>query len=68
MPQVHMVFFIQTGQVTSNGIDFDLTGNITTAITVNANYEYVDAKVTKNNDSNIVGAKNFGTPGHYGNL
>lgn len=60
--------FIQTGQVISNGIDFDLTGNITTALAVNANYEYADAKITKDADANLVGLKNFGTPDHYANL
>jgi iron complex outermembrane receptor protein len=59
---------VQTGQVTSNGIDFDMTGNITPAFTVNANYAYNNAKVTKDNDLNIVGIKNYGTPDHSVNL
>lgn len=59
---------IQTGQVTSSGIDFDMTGNITRSLTINANYEYADAKITKDSDPNLVGQRNFGTPDHYGNL
>jgi len=61
-------FNIQKGQVVSNGIDFDLTGNLTSAIVINANYEYVDAKVTKDTDSSNVGVINFGTPKHSANL
>lgn len=61
-------YFIQTGQIISNGIDFDMTGNITPAITVNANYAYNNAKVTKDNDPNLIGVKNFGTPDHSANL
>jgi len=59
---------VQTGQITSNGIDFDVTGNITPAFTVNANYAYNNAKVTKDNDPNLIGIKNFGTPDHSVNL
>jgi iron complex outermembrane receptor protein len=64
----HYGYYVQTGQIISNGIDFDMTGNITPAFTVNAAYAYVDAKVTKDNDPNIVGIKNFGTPDHSVNL
>jgi len=65
---VHPGFDIQKGQVVSNGIDFDLTGNLTPAIVVNANYEYVDAKITKDTDPLNVGLKNFGTPNHSANF
>ncbi len=65
---LHNGFQIQTGQVISNGIDFDITGNISPALIVNANYGYTDAKITKDTDSSIVGLKNFGTPDHSGNL
>jgi iron complex outermembrane recepter protein len=61
-------FLIQKGQVVSNGFDFDLTGNITSFIVVNANYEYVDAKMTKDTDPLNVGLENYGTPAHSANL
>jgi iron complex outermembrane receptor protein len=64
----HAGYDIQKGQVVSKGIDFDLTGNLSSAIVVNANYEYVDAKVTKDTDPLNVGLKNFGTPSHSANL
>ena len=65
---LHNGFQIQTGQVTSNGIDFDMTGNITPALTVSANYAYCDARITKDTDPSNVGIKNFGTPDHIANL
>ncbi len=61
-------YSIQTGQVTSKGIDFDLTGNITSQLSVNMNYAYVDAKVTKDSDPNRIGMKNFGAPDNAFNL
>jgi iron complex outermembrane receptor protein len=65
---LHPGYDIQKGQITSNGFDFDLTGNLSPAIVVNATYEYVDAKVTKDTDPLNVGLKNFGTPSHSANL
>jgi iron complex outermembrane receptor protein len=61
-------FYIQKGQVVSNGFDFDVSGNLTSAIVINANYEYVDAKITKDTDPSSVGVINFGTPRHSANL
>jgi iron complex outermembrane receptor protein len=61
-------YSVQTGQIISNGIDFDMTGNITPAFTLNANYAYNDARVTKDNDPTLIGIKNFGTPDHSVNL
>ncbi len=65
---LHYDYYIQTGQIRSKGIDVDITGNITPALIVNANYEYADAKITKDSDPKNVGLKNFGTPDHCGNL
>ena len=61
-------YSVQTGQITSNGIDFDMTGDITPAFTLNANYAYNNARVTKDNDPSLVGIKNYGTPDHSVNL
>jgi len=60
--------FVQTGQIISNGIDFDLTGNIAPAFILNVNYAFNNAKVTKDNGPGIVGTKNFGVPDHSANL
>ena len=61
-------YYIQTGQIISNGIDLDITGNLTSAFTISANYAYNNAKITKDNDPNLIGIKNFGTPDHAVNL
>ena len=61
-------YSVQTGQIISNGIDFDMMGNMTPALTVNATYAYIDAKITKDNDPTLVGIKNFGVPDHSVNL
>jgi iron complex outermembrane receptor protein len=45
-----------------------MTGNITPAVTVSANYAYCDAKITKDTDPSNVGIKNLGTPNHIANL
>lgn len=60
--------YIQKGQVVSNGFDLDLTGNLISAIVINANYAYVVAKVTKDNDPSNIGVTNYGTPKHSANL
>ena len=65
---LHAEYHIPRGQVVSKGIDFDMTGSITASFIVNANYEYVNAKVTKDSDPNIVDTKNFGTPSHQANV
>jgi len=61
-------YYVQTGQITSNGIDLDMTGNITPAFTLNINYAYNHAIITKDNDQALIGIKNFGTPDHTLNL
>jgi iron complex outermembrane receptor protein len=65
---MHIGNYIQAAQIVSKGIDFDMTGNITPSLIVNANYEYIDAEVTKESDPNSVGIKNFLTPDHSANL
>lgn len=64
---LHPGFSIQAGQVISNGIEFDVTGNITPAIMINANYSFSDETITKG-DSSMQGRKNIGTPDHHCNL
>ena len=59
---IHDGFYLKTGQIKSEGVEIDIIGNITPNLTVNANYAYTNAKVTKNRDSSVVGIKNYGTP------
>jgi len=65
---LHQDDYIQTGQIKSKGVDLDITGNITPSLAANANYEYCDAKITKDSDPKNVGLKNPGTPDHTLNL
>lgn len=41
------VYSIAAGEVRSQGIEFDIGGQITSNVKINANYTYTDAKVTK---------------------
>ena len=60
-------FYEERGQITSQGFEIDLTGNLTNALIVNANYTYTDARVTRDADSSIVGFRNYGVARHAGN-
>ena len=63
----HPNCYIQTGQITHNGIDFDVTGNITHSFMINANYAFANAWISKG-DSDKIGRKKIGTPDHSANL
>jgi len=65
---LHPGYNISRGQTVSKGIDFDMTGYLTNALVVNANYEYSVARVTKDTDPNIAGGSVFNTPDHLANL
>ena len=61
---VHEGFMLETGQITSTGVDFDLVGKIGRGLFVNANYSYANARITKDMDASLIGIKNMGTPNH----
>jgi len=59
-----IAYYLQLGEVVSNGFEVDVIGNITDCLSLITNYTYVDAKVTKDNnlnptadDPSIVGQK-----------
>lgn len=64
---IHNGFYLKTGQITSKGIEVDITGNLGRNLFVNANYAYTDARITKDRDSSVVGIRNYGTPDHTAN-
>ncbi|HEX7844549.1 MAG TPA: TonB-dependent receptor, partial [Chitinophagaceae bacterium] len=64
---LHPDNYIQTTQFTNKGVELDITGNISPAIMVNANYAFTDASVSKG-DANQIGKKKIGTPDHSTNL
>ncbi|MEO8766550.1 MAG: TonB-dependent receptor, partial [Ginsengibacter sp.] len=61
-------YSIQRGQIISGGVDFDMTGKIIATLSINANYEYCNAKITKDTDPSFIGVRNFGAPAHSGNI
>jgi len=64
---LHPDDFIQTGQIIQDGIDFDMTGNITSSLVINANYAFAHARISKG-EADKMGRKKIGTPDHCGNL
>ena len=43
-------YYLQLGEVVSNGIEVDVIGNITDHLSLVTNYTFVDAKITKDNN------------------
>lgn len=64
-------FSIQIGKQRSRGIEFDLNGQITRNLSINATYTAVDASVTEDSQPDFVGDRLGGVPrnsgGVYGN-
>lgn len=58
----HQGFVKQIGEVTSNGIEADIIGNITRQLSLVANYTYVNAKITKDANTSIIGNRLSQTP------
>lgn len=65
--QLHPGFYLKTGQVRSTGFDFDVMGKVTPELVVTANYSYVNARITKDDDETLVGLRNNGTAAHLAN-
>jgi iron complex outermembrane receptor protein len=60
-------FSIQTGEQQSQGIELDVTGEISPGWNVIASYAYTDAKVTADNRFPI-GSRLYGVPNHQASL
>jgi len=65
---IHNGFMLQTGQVTSTGFEFDLVGKVSRGLSVNANYAFTNARITKDANQKLIGIKNFGTPDYTANV
>ncbi|MFT4154447.1 TonB-dependent siderophore receptor [Parafilimonas sp.] len=64
----HPDFQVQTGQITSKGIEVDINGNLTKGLNIMANYAYTDSRVTKSNDSTQLGLYSYGSAKNMANL
>ncbi|WP_160290248.1 TonB-dependent siderophore receptor [Flavihumibacter solisilvae] len=64
----HPGYSLKTGQIRSQGVDVDIAGRINSNLFINANYAYVDARITKDEDKTIVGLQNPGTCNNLANL
>ncbi|MFT3702711.1 MAG: TonB-dependent siderophore receptor [Agriterribacter sp.] len=65
---VHPGFYLKTGQIRSQGLDFDIAGRINANVYINANYAYANARITKDEDKTIIGIQNEGTCKHLANV
>lgn len=64
----HPSFQVQSGQLVSKGIEFDINGNVLPNLNMFANYAYTDAKITKDTNPLLVGLRNSGAVAHTANL
>lgn len=64
----HPGFFLTTGQIRSQGFDVDVAGRINSNLYVNANYAWVDPRITKDQDTTLIGLQNYGTCKNLANL
>lgn len=64
----HPDFQVQSGQLVSKGIEFDINGNITPCLNLFANYAYTDAKITKDNNPLLIGLRNAGSVAQTANI
>jgi iron complex outermembrane recepter protein len=60
-------FYEERGQITSQGFEMDMTGNVSKSLIVNINYTFTDARVTQDADPEIVGFVNYSVARHTGN-
>ncbi|MFT3750012.1 MAG: TonB-dependent receptor [Agriterribacter sp.] len=59
--------YVQRGQITINGFEFGVIGNLNKNIMVNFNYTFTDAKITKDPNPEMIGFPNYGVAKHVTN-
>lgn len=59
---------VTRGEERSRGIEWDVAGYIIPQWQVNASYSFIDAKITRDRDESLVGARKQNTPKHSANL
>jgi iron complex outermembrane recepter protein len=60
--------YVERGQITIQGLDVDMVGTLNQNISINLNYTYTDARITKDANVDIIGMRNYGTPENVGNV
>jgi iron complex outermembrane recepter protein len=60
-------FYEERGQISSQGFEIDLMGNLTPNWLISANYTYTLAEITQDADSSLVGFPNYAVAPHAGN-
>ncbi|MEM1256424.1 MAG: TonB-dependent siderophore receptor [Cyanobacteria bacterium P01_H01_bin.21] len=61
-------FFIATGQERSQGVELDVIGEILPGWNLVANYAYIDARITEDDQGLLEGNRRFNVPNHNFNL
>lgn len=61
-------FNIQVGEVQSEGVEADITGEVLPGLNVIATYSYTDARVTKDTDESMIGTAFRGVSKHSSSL
>jgi iron complex outermembrane receptor protein len=64
----HTGFSLQTGQVTSDGVEFDLSGSPLTGLNLMANLSLTDVRTTRDTRSSMLGKRPANTPTRGGGL
>ncbi|MEM0981576.1 MAG: TonB-dependent receptor [Cyanobacteria bacterium P01_H01_bin.58] len=62
------MFFIATGQERSQGVELDVIGEILPGWNLVANYAYIDARITEDDQGLLEGNRRFSVPNHNFNL
>jgi iron complex outermembrane recepter protein len=62
------LFSLASGEQRSQGIEFDISGELAPGLNLVASYAYTDARVSADSDPTLVGNKLFGVPEHAASL
>ena len=60
--------FIQTGEIRSRGLEFEMRGQVTQRLELIAAFTLLDTEVTKSTTSSIIGNRPQAVPEHFGSI
>lgn len=61
-------FYEERGEITSQGFELGVIGNITKQLILNFNYTFTDAQITDDVDSSMIGFPNYGVAKNISNI